>query len=146
MHFSTCRPGKAIRNLQTIFGIRDYVGETYNFTNTPNLVEIGSRAAPLHSGEILRFCDFCSPFFYFSVSSSRLQVAIMNRFARFMAQKTCSVSYTCLFRVRSFQIHVYGASGGPAPKTPNFRPVFEWTANLQRKTPLALEPSRVNYP
>ena len=58
-------------------------------TNTPNLVGIGSQGAPPHSGELSRFCVFCSPF---SVSSSRLQVSILDRFTRLIAQTTCSVS------------------------------------------------------
>ena len=93
-----------------------YVITSVRPTNTPILVEIGSQWAPPHSGEISRFCDFCSPFFsfyiyFFSVSSSRLQVAIFNRFARFIAQTTCSVSYTCHFGVWSLQIHFLGVSG-----------------------------------
>ena len=41
-----------------------YVITSVKPTNTPILVEIGSQGAPPHSGEISRFCDFCSPFFY----------------------------------------------------------------------------------
>ena len=66
-------------------------------------------------------------FSFFYVSSCRLQVVILDRFARFMAQTTCSDSYTCLFRVWSLQIHFHWVS---SPKNTKIRPPF-WTAELQ---------------
>ena len=94
--------------------------------DTPNLVNIGSQGAPPHSGEMSRFCAFCSPIF--SVFSPRLQVTILDRFARFMAQTTCSVSYTCLFRVWSLQNYFRGLR----PKKHQNCSPFSDFADLQR--------------
>ena len=53
MRSSTCRAGKTNGNFETIFGIRDNVGETYEYTKFRS-VHMG---APPHSGEMLQFCD-----------------------------------------------------------------------------------------
>jgi len=52
----------------------------------------------------------------FSVFSASPQVAIVVRFTRLMAQKTCSDWYACLFRVCCRQIH---NEGSPVQKPPN---------------------------
>ena len=101
-------------------------------TNTPNLVENGSQGAPPHRGEISHSCDFCSPFFFFffSVSSSRLQVAILNRFTRLIAQTTCSDLYTCLLAGLEPSNSLLG--GLTPKKHQNFDPFSDF-ADLQRK-------------
>ena len=100
-------------------------------TNTPNLIKIGSWGGAAGKREMSLFCDFCSPFFY--VSSCRLQVVILDRFARFMAQTTCSDSYTCLFRVWSLQIHFHWVS---SPKNTKIWPPCRFAAeSLQHKRP-----------
>ena len=130
MRFSTCRPGKTNGNCKPFLV---HVITLVRPTNTPNLVEIGSQGAPPHSDEVSHFCDFCYLFFiyFFSVSSSRLQVANFNRFARLIAQTTCSVSYTCLLGVLRLQIHFVGVSG--PKKHQNFDPFLDFT-DLQRKS------------
>ena len=107
-------------------------------TSTPNLVEIGSRAAPLHSGEILRFCDFCSPFFPFPHLAYRSQL--------WTDSHVLWLKRRVLFRTRAFsgfEAFKVTFRGPPAPLTPSF-----WMdlTDLQRRSLLALEPSRVNYP
>ena len=96
-----------------------YVITSIRPTNSSNFVEIGSQEVPTHSDELSQFMTLFLPFFFvstFSVSSSRLQVTILDRFARFMAQTTCSVSCTCRFRVWSPGIHLKGVSGPKNPK------------------------------
>ena len=69
------------------------------------------------------FATFVLPFLFFSpVSSSRLQVAILYRFARFVAQTTYSVQYTTFSGFGAFK---FTFKGSPAQKTPNFWPVLD---------------------
>ena len=110
MLFSTCRPGKTNVNIETIFGTGDYVGETNKHAKFGWDRFTGGASTQWWN---ITFVTFVLPFFYifFCVSSSRLQVAIFNRFARLIAQTTCSVSYTCLLGVWCLKIHFQGVSG-----------------------------------
>ena len=92
MRFSTCRPGKTNENFRTIFGIRDEVGETYKYMRFRWDRFTGGAATQRWNVTVMWFL-----FSLFSVSSSRLQVAILDRFARLIAQTTCFVLYTCRF-------------------------------------------------
>ena len=69
-------------------------------TNTPNLVKIGLQGAPPDSGEHHGFVTFVLPSFPFPHLAY-----IVDRFARLVAQTTCSVSETCLLGVWSLQTH-----------------------------------------
>ena len=95
MHFSTCRPGKTMETFTTIFGIRNNVGKTYKHIKF--WLRSVDRARRHTVVKCYGFVTFVLLFFFFSVSSSRLQVAIVDRFASLIVQMTCSVSYTCLF-------------------------------------------------
>ena len=128
---------KTLGNFRTKFGIsNEHVGKTNKHTKVGSDRFTGRAATQW-------LCAFCSPFYiFFSVSSSRLQVAILDRFARFMAQTTCSVLYKWLFRVWSLQTLIQGVF---SPKTPKFRPVFG-LRRFATEIASALEPSGVNYP
>ena len=116
-------------------------------TNPPNLVDIGSRGAPLHSGEISHFCDICSPFFYIYIFFFTFPyLAYRSQFstdlhARWLKRRV-------LFRTRAFwgfRAFKFTFRGSPAQKIPKFRPVCR-LSRFAAEISLALEPSRVNYP
>ena len=69
--------------------------------------------------------------YIFFVSSSHLQFTKLIRFARFVAQMTCFVLYTCLFRVWSLQIHFIWVRG--AKKHQHFDQFLD-IADLQRNS------------
>ena len=83
-----------------IFSIRNYVGETYKYVNFGWDRFLGGASTQWWNTKVLWLL-----FSLFSVSSSRLQIAVLDRFARLITQTTCSVSYTCLFEVWSLQIY-----------------------------------------
>ena len=134
--FSTCRPGKTNVSFKTIFNTGDYVDETYKKDKFGWDRFTGGASTQWWNITLLWLF---SPFF--SVSSSRLQVAIFNRFARLIAQTTCSVSYTCLLGVWCLKIHFWGVSG---PKNTKISTRFR-TCRFAAEISSALEPSGVNY-
>ena len=110
-------------------------------TSTPSVIVIGSHVTPPHSAEMSRFCNFVLPFL-FSGSSFSLQVAILERLGRLMAQTTCFVSYRCLLWVWSIQIPL--SVGLRAKKKTNFDPFFD--CRFAAEIASALEPSATNTP
>ena len=109
-------------------------------TNTPILVEIGSQGAPPHSGEISRFCDFCSPFFRYLISPTGHNSGPIRTF-------DSSNDVFCFVHVPFGDLEPSNSLlGGLRPKkTPNFRPVFG-LGRFSAEIASALEPSRVYYP
>ena len=119
MRFSTCRPGKPMEiYFKTIFGIGNNVGETYKRAEFgwDRLTRALHIVVKYHG-----FVTFVPPFFIFFRFLNSPTVATLDRFARLIAQMTCSVPCTCHFGVWSLRTHLRGF---PAQKTPKFRPVF----------------------
>ena len=94
MHFSTSQPGKTIENFATIT-IFAYVTTSVRPTNIPNLVEIGSQVAPPSRHTVVKYYGFVLFVSFFVVFPPHLKIAILIRFARFLAQTMCFVSCTC---------------------------------------------------
>ena len=104
-----------------------YVITSVRPTNTSNLIEIGSQGAPPRSGELSRFCDFCSPFFHtFFHLAYRSQIWTDSNV---LWLKRCFLFCTRAFPgVRAFKIT---SRGSPIKKHQNFDPFLDLT-DLQR--------------
>ena len=81
-----------------------YVIRTVRPNDMPEMVENGSQEAPPRN-IVVKYNTFVTFVLLFSVSPPRAKVVILNRFARLMARTTCSVLYTCLLGVWTFEIH-----------------------------------------
>lgn len=112
---------KPIENIQRNFIIHDHVDNSYKIAKLGQDWLTGITSTPL-----VKCNGFVAFVLLFTVPSSCLQVAILIRFTRFMAQMVCFVR-KCLLGVCSLRIHFQGVFD---PKNFKFLIRF-WTSPIR---------------
>ena len=142
MRFSCLRPGQTIVEYETNSGTRDKVGDTQES------IEFGGDRFTMNAATefwvqtVIRFLSSIVHMSFYFVSSSRIQVIILNWFVCFLAQTTCCVVRTCLSGTRSLRIH---SREEYSPKKRELQPVFGF-CRFAVEAVSAKEPLRVTHP